>query len=129
MVVILCICYCARCYSTYLFYTSKMRHHRVLLHCVEFAENVLFGRYGVPCYHKDQRLSSVDQKKNTPTVLDTSRNDFVYKPLARSDDYSKIEQLSPTVLAFRLDGFLLTPHQHMALVVYPAGQFTQWHDA
>ena len=45
--------------------------------------------------------------KNTPMVLDTIRNGIVYEPLARNDDYLQLERRSLTVLASRLDSFLL----------------------
>ena len=41
--------------ATYLVYTSKVRYYTVscrllkILYCVDFAENISFGRYGVIC--------------------------------------------------------------------------------
>ena len=72
---------------------------------MDFAENVLFGRY-VACYD-DQRLGSLSTR-NTIMVLDMIRNSIIYEPLARSDDYLTLERLSLTILASTLDGFLLT---------------------
>ena len=50
--------------------------------------------------HDDWRLGSLPTK-NTPMVLDTTTNDIVYEPLARSADYLKS-------FGSRLDSFLLT---------------------
>ena len=55
---------------------------------MDFAGNILFGRYGVIACHDDWRLGSLSTR-NTPMVLDMTRNSTVYEPLARSDDYLK----------------------------------------
>ena len=76
--------------ATYLVCMSKVRWHTVSykdVHCVDFTENVLFGRYSIQfAYHDDRRLGSF-LTKNTPMILDTIRNGTVYEPLDRSDDY------------------------------------------
>ena len=94
--VCLCICLCV-CVSitalaaTYLvYYVQSETVYSFLsafkdLYCVDFTENVSFGRYGV---HDDWQLSSFSTK-NTPVVLDTITNGIAYEPLARArtDDY------------------------------------------
>ena len=60
---------------------------------MNFAENVLFrteissGVTDLPATN-DRRLGSLSTR-NTPMVLDMTRNSIVYEPLARSDDYLK----------------------------------------
>ena len=49
--------------------------------------------------------------RNTPAVVDTTTNDIIYEPLARSDDY-----LPFSILASRFDGFLLT-HQYILIMI------------
>ena len=57
------------------------------LYCVDFAENVSFGRY--VWHHLPAMMISDSLTKNTPMVLDMITNGIVhvYELLARSDDY------------------------------------------
>ena len=54
-----------------------MTHYKVTNNLTDFTKNALFRRYGMIS------LSI----KNTPVVLDTTRNDSVYESLAITDDY------------------------------------------
>ena len=97
---------CVSVTATYVF-MSKVRHHRVPCRLLRF---VLCGLHWKVLFKKlfscqdDQRLGFLSTG-NTPMLLDTTTNDIVYKPLARNDDYLKMEQL---LWLLWLDGFLLT---------------------
>ena len=56
------------------------------MYCVDFAENVLFGRYGVIACHDDWQLGSF-RTKNTPILLDMIIIGLVYELLAKIYDY------------------------------------------
>ena len=80
--------------TTYLVCMSKVRHYRVPCRLrVNFAENVLFrteissGVTDLPATN-DRRLGSLSTR-NTPMVLDMTRNSIVYELLARSANYLK----------------------------------------
>ena len=59
--------------------------------CVDFAESILFRRYGVVCLARWSaiRLSSTD----IPTILATTTNEVVCELLAKSGDYNNFPQL------------------------------------
>ena len=96
-VVVLCVCVClsvTALAATYLVCTSKLRHHRVpcgllKLWIVWISLKILFVREirsDLPAIMiGDSALST----RNTPLVLDMTRNSTVCEPLARSDDYLK----------------------------------------
>ena len=80
--------------ATYLVFMSKVRHHRahcrLLKICVVWTSLKMFcsGDMALFACHDDRRLGSLSTR-NTPMVLDMTRNSNVYEPLARSDDYLK----------------------------------------
>ena len=60
-----------------------------------FAENCLFERYGVISILL-ARMIGDSALSNTPIVLDTTANDIVCEPLARTDSYT----YNRTLIAF-----------------------------
>ena len=94
-----CVCVCLSVclfdtivVATYLVYMSKVRRHTVSCRLEKLSmvwtslKMFSSGDMALFASHDDRQLSSF-LDKNTPMVLDTTRNGIVYEPLARSDDY------------------------------------------
>ena len=90
--VYLCVCYHASGYipGLYMYVQSEVAYSFLYafkdMHCVDFAEDVSFGRYGIICLPR-WSATWLFLDKSTPMVLDTITNGIVYELLARSDDY------------------------------------------
>ena len=115
--VCLCVCYRASGYIPGLYVQSEAAYSFLQafkdIYCVDFAENVSFGRYGVIClpWWSATRLF-LDKKTHQWFLTRLEMEQYMNHQL------STLEWLSLTVLGSRLDSFLLT-HQHM---ICPAGQ-------
>jgi hypothetical protein len=74
------------------------------MYCVEFGENIHSGDMAIFVCHHDWRLSSF-LTKDTPMLLDTTRNGTVNELQARSDGCLNLERLALTpgfLIAFLL---------------------------
>ena len=94
-VVVMCVCLSVTTpAATYLICMSKARHHRVPCRLLKihimWISLKMFCSGDTACfaYHNDRRLSSLSTR-NTPMILDMTRNSTVYELLARSDNYIK----------------------------------------
>ena len=91
VMVVMCVYYCASGYMLHLCVQSEAACSFVQafkdMYCVNFTENVSFGRYGITCLPQWSVTRLFLIEKSIPVVLDTIRNSIVYEPLARSDDY------------------------------------------
>ena len=58
------------------------------VYCVDFTDNISFGRYGVSYLPATMICdSALSQHKNAPMVLDAIKSGIVYEPFCRSDNH------------------------------------------
>ena len=82
--VCLCVCYHASGYIPGLYVQSEAAYSFLLAfkdihaYCVDFTENISFGRYGIICLPQWSATRLFLSTKNTPMILNTIRNGIVY---------------------------------------------------